>query len=124
MHSSATCDRALSVGSATLSSGKWIMASQPKVFASELNTGRGRYSPPNTVESETEVLIGKPDAYLDKFCRATKFKREDGMQTIHTLDQRIQQEAGKPQGVGRLALRPLQFRAGTSDAAHDTGHGR
>jgi hypothetical protein len=32
-----------------------------KVFASELNTGRGRYSPPQMVNSEREVLIGSPD---------------------------------------------------------------
>jgi hypothetical protein len=32
-----------------------------KVFASELNTGRGRYSPPTMVGAETEWLIGQPD---------------------------------------------------------------
>jgi hypothetical protein len=32
-----------------------------KVFASELNTGRGRYSPPVMVECERESLIGSPD---------------------------------------------------------------
>ena len=32
-----------------------------KVFASETNTGRGRYSPPEMVRSEKEVLIGSPD---------------------------------------------------------------
>jgi hypothetical protein len=32
-----------------------------KVFASELNTGHGRYSPPDMVRSENEVLIGNPD---------------------------------------------------------------
>ncbi|MGD0073153.1 MAG: IS1 family transposase [Candidatus Binataceae bacterium] len=32
-----------------------------KVFASELNTGRGRYSPPVLVESMREDLIGSPD---------------------------------------------------------------
>ena len=32
-----------------------------KVFASETNTGRGRYSPPEMVRSEKEVLIGNPD---------------------------------------------------------------
>ena len=32
-----------------------------KVFASELNTGRGRYSPPVLVESARETLIGNPD---------------------------------------------------------------
>ena len=36
-------------------------AQQMKVFASELNTGRGRYSPPIMVEAETEVLLGDPD---------------------------------------------------------------
>jgi len=30
---------------------------QTKVFASELNTGRGRYSPPVLVESEREILL-------------------------------------------------------------------
>jgi hypothetical protein len=32
-----------------------------KVFASETNAGRGRYSPPEMVRSEKEVLIGDPD---------------------------------------------------------------
>jgi IS1 family transposase len=32
-----------------------------KVFASELNTGRGRYSPPVLVDSARETLIGNPD---------------------------------------------------------------
>ncbi|WP_304823799.1 hypothetical protein [Candidatus Binatus sp.] len=32
-----------------------------KVFASELNTGRGRYSPPVMVECGREELIGSPD---------------------------------------------------------------
>jgi IS1 family transposase len=32
-----------------------------KVFASELNTGRGRYSPPVMVECARESLIGSPD---------------------------------------------------------------
>src|SRR5713101_5416376 len=36
-----------------------------KVFASELNTGRGRYSPPVMVDAEKEELIGHPDpAYI------------------------------------------------------------
>jgi IS1 family transposase len=41
--------------------GRVDYASQIKVFASELNTGRGRYSPPIMVESEREVLLGDPD---------------------------------------------------------------
>lgn len=36
-------------------------AQQTKVFASDLNTGRGRYSPPVMVEAATEVLLGNPD---------------------------------------------------------------
>jgi IS1 family transposase len=32
-----------------------------KVFASETNTGRGRYSPPDMVGTEKEVLLGDPD---------------------------------------------------------------
>ncbi len=32
-----------------------------KVFASELNVGRGRYSPPSMVSNEKEELIGSPD---------------------------------------------------------------
>jgi IS1 family transposase len=32
-----------------------------KVFASELNTGRGRYSPPTMVRCEQDHLIGQPD---------------------------------------------------------------
>jgi hypothetical protein len=32
-----------------------------KVFASDLNVGRGRYSPPKMIRSETEELIGLPD---------------------------------------------------------------
>ena len=32
-----------------------------KVFASELNTGRGRYSPPVLMKSDRETLIGSPD---------------------------------------------------------------
>ncbi len=32
-----------------------------KVFASEINTGRGRYSPPTMVRSEREELIGSPN---------------------------------------------------------------
>ena len=47
--------------SGRLLAGEWTTAHQTKVFASELNTGRGRYSPPNLIESETEVLIGNPD---------------------------------------------------------------
>ena len=31
------------------------------MFASETNAGRGRYSPPEMVRSEKEVLIGDPD---------------------------------------------------------------
>ena len=42
-------------------SGRVDYAHQTKVLASELNTGRGRYSPPIMVESETEVLLGNPD---------------------------------------------------------------
>jgi IS1 family transposase len=36
-------------------------AQNTKVFASELNAGRGRYSPPSMVRSEREVLLGDPD---------------------------------------------------------------
>jgi IS1 family transposase len=32
-----------------------------KVFASELNTGRGRYSPPYMIKCEREAVIGDPD---------------------------------------------------------------
>ncbi len=32
-----------------------------KVFASELNVGRGRYSPPSMVECQKDELIGRPD---------------------------------------------------------------
>jgi hypothetical protein len=32
-----------------------------KVFASDLDVGRGRYSPPSMIRSETEELIGLPD---------------------------------------------------------------
>jgi IS1 family transposase len=35
-----------------------------KVFASELNTGRGRYSPPVLVSVEKEEIIGTPDPAL------------------------------------------------------------
>ena len=35
-----------------------------KVFASELNTGRGRYSPPVLVQTARETLIGNPDGDL------------------------------------------------------------
>lgn len=42
--------------------GKVDYASITKVFASELNTARGRYSPPVLIDSEREVLIGSPDA--------------------------------------------------------------
>jgi IS1 family transposase len=41
--------------------GKVDYATITKVFASELNTGRGRYSPPTMVSAETEWLIGQPD---------------------------------------------------------------
>jgi IS1 family transposase len=41
--------------------GKVDYATITKVFASELNTGRGRYSPPVMVAAETEWLIGQPD---------------------------------------------------------------
>jgi hypothetical protein len=39
------------------------------------------------------------------------------MPSIQPIDQRVQQEAGEPQGVGRAALRTLQLRADSSDAA-------
>jgi hypothetical protein len=42
--------------------GKVDYASIHKVFASELNAGRGRYSPPSMIGSEREVLIGSPDS--------------------------------------------------------------
>ena len=32
-----------------------------KVFASDLNVGRGRYSPPRMISSGKEELIGDPD---------------------------------------------------------------
>ena len=32
-----------------------------KVFASELNVGRGRYSPPKMISSDKEALLGVPD---------------------------------------------------------------
>jgi hypothetical protein len=41
--------------------GRVDYATLTKVFASELNTGRGRYSPPVMVGAETEWLIGQPD---------------------------------------------------------------
>jgi IS1 family transposase len=41
--------------------GRVDYATLTKVFASELNTGRGRYSPPVIVGAETEWLIGQPD---------------------------------------------------------------
>jgi len=41
--------------------GKVDYATITKVFASELNTGRGRYSPPSMVGAEKEWLIGQPD---------------------------------------------------------------
>lgn len=41
--------------------GKVDYASLTKVFASELNTGRGRYSPPSMVGAEKEWLIGQPN---------------------------------------------------------------
>jgi IS1 family transposase len=36
-------------------------AHEHKVFASELNTGRGRYSPPSMLQCSKDVLIGNPD---------------------------------------------------------------
>jgi IS1 family transposase len=42
--------------------GRVDYASITKVFASELNAGRGRYSPPSMIRSEREVLIGSPDS--------------------------------------------------------------
>jgi hypothetical protein len=41
--------------------GKVDYATLTKVFASELASGRGRYSPPVMVGAETEWLIGQPD---------------------------------------------------------------
>jgi IS1 family transposase len=41
--------------------GKVDYAQTTKVFASELNTGRGRYSPPVMMKCEKEPLIGNPD---------------------------------------------------------------
>lgn len=41
--------------------GKVDHAQTTKVFASELNTGRGRYSPPVMMKCEKEPLIGTPD---------------------------------------------------------------
>jgi IS1 family transposase len=41
--------------------GKVDYAQTVKVFASELNTGRGRYSPPVMMKCEKEPLIGNPD---------------------------------------------------------------
>src|SRR6266446_3255554 len=41
--------------------GKVDYAQTTKVFASELNTGRGRYSPPIMMKCEKEPLIGTPD---------------------------------------------------------------
>jgi hypothetical protein len=38
-----------------------IMPRPSKVFASKLNTGSGRYSPPIMVKCEKEMLIGNPD---------------------------------------------------------------
>jgi len=41
--------------------GKVDYAQLHKVFASELNTGRGRYSPPSMIKCEREPIIGQPD---------------------------------------------------------------
>src|SRR5713226_948024 len=41
--------------------GKVDYAQTTKVFASELNTGRGRYSPPILMKCVKESLIGQPD---------------------------------------------------------------
>ncbi|MGH7984808.1 MAG: hypothetical protein ACREQX_00755 [Candidatus Binataceae bacterium] len=35
-------------------------AQQIKVFASELNAGRGRYSPPVMTKAQTDILLGDP----------------------------------------------------------------
>jgi hypothetical protein len=75
MPSFATCALALSVGVQITTDafapyypairaafdGRVDYAHQTKVFASELNTGRARYSPPVMVESETKILLGNPD---------------------------------------------------------------
>src|SRR5271154_4921304 len=47
----------------------------------------------------------------------TRPSRTATAMAIRALDAGIQQEAGEPQGVGRIALRALQFRPRTPDAA-------
>ena len=37
------------------------LRSRTKVFASELNSGRGRYSPPFSAACDTQAVIGDPD---------------------------------------------------------------
>jgi hypothetical protein len=46
------------------------------------------------------------------------------MPSIYAAHQCVFQEAGKPESVGRVALRALQFRARASDAALHARYGR
>ena len=89
-----------------------------KVFASDLNVGRGRYSSPKMVSSDKEELIGLPD---EKTISASFVERQN--LTVRMECRRFTRLTNAfskklaSQGVRCAALRALQPRAGSSNLA-------
>jgi hypothetical protein len=54
---------------------------------------------------------------VDKLRGAAESKRQNGMPSIHAVNERVQQEADEPEGVGRPPLRALQSGSNPSDVA-------
>ncbi len=65
-----------------------------------------------------------PKSYRGRRRGREALSDERGFAPIYAADKYVQQEAGEPQSIGRVALRPLQSRSRASDAAPYARYGR
>ncbi len=80
--------------------------------------GEGRYSPGVCTGAKMKRVEGRPDlvSYQHKLRRAAEPIHADGHASVHTTDERLQQEGRKPCPCHGNLLHALQFRSPSSDA--------
>ena len=101
---------------------KRVLAPQ-KLTRLELKHAKARDQVLSLARRPTET-IKFPKSYRGRRRGREALSDERGFAPIYAADKYVQQEAGEPQSIGRVALRPFQFRSRASDAALYARYGR